>query len=141
MRLILGGAVFLAMACSVTFAGQAKLEAKWLVGKWEPVPEKPDPKDPKKEKDKGPAGPAMVIEFIPTDAKMPGVGKVAMTVNDMGRDFRSEGKYKLEGDKLSVEIKLGEKQVKDTLTVKSLTEFEMTTEDSKKQKETLRRKR
>jgi uncharacterized protein (TIGR03066 family) len=140
MRLIFGGALVLAMACGVTFAGQGKFEAKNLVGKWEAVPEKPDAKE-KDKKDKAPAGPAMLVEFIPTDAKMPGVGKVEITVSDMGSDARTVGKYKLDGDKLSVEMKIGDKDVKDTLTVKKLTEFELTTEDSKKHSDTFRRKK
>jgi uncharacterized protein (TIGR03066 family) len=83
----------------------------------------------------------MLVEFIPTDAKMPGVGKVEITVSDMGSDARTVGKYKLDGDKLSVEMKIGDKDVKDTLTVKKLTEFELTTEDSKKHSDTFRRKK
>lgn len=137
MRMILGCATVLALACGATFAGQAKLDAKLLTGKWEPAPEKVDPKD----KDKKPAGgPAMVIEFTP-DAKTPTAGVMSMTVTDSGKDLKVDGKYALAADKLTIEMRLGDKDVKETLTVKKLTESELTTEDSKMKQETLRRKR
>lgn len=140
MRMILGATLVMALACGATFAGQAKLDAKLLAGKWEPTPEKVDPKD-KDKKDKPPAGPAMVIEFTP-DGKVPTMGVVAMTVSDSGKDLRVEGKYKVVGEQLTVEMKLGDKDVKETLMIKKLTETELITEDSKSKKaESLRRKR
>ncbi|WP_439627797.1 hypothetical protein [Gemmata sp.] len=137
MRIVLGCAAVLALACGATFAGQAKVDAKMLTGKWEPAPEKVDPKD----KDKKPAaGPVMVIEFTP-DAKTPTAGVMSMTVLDSGKDLRVDGKYTLAADKLTVEMRLADKDIKETLTIKKLTESELTTEDSKMKQETLRRKR
>jgi len=141
MRLILGATMVLALACGTTLAGQAKLDAAKLAGKWEPVPEKVADKDKDKDKkEKAPTGPAMVIEFSP-DGKMPTMGAVTMTVSSGGNDLRVEGKYKLMADKLLVEMKVGDKDVKETLTVKKLTDTELVTEDSKQKSETLRRKR
>ena len=123
MRTVLGCAAVLALACGASVAGQAKVDAKKLVGKWAPVPDKD-----KKEK-----GPALTIEFTAD-------GKVSMTVGAPGAEHRAEGTYKLAGDKLAVLLRVGEAEVKDTLTVKKLTDTELTTEDSKGKSETLRRK-
>jgi len=143
MRLILGAALVLALACGTTLAGQGKVDGSKLAGKWEPVPEKANDKDKDKDKDKkekAPTGPAMVIEFTP-DGKMPAMGAVIMTVSSGGNDLRVEGKYQLMADKLTVKMKVGDKDVNETLTVKKLTDTELVTEDSKQKSETLRRKR
>jgi uncharacterized protein (TIGR03066 family) len=125
----------LALSCGLTFAGQAKLDGKLLIGKWEPVVEKPkDPKDKEKKAAPGPAGPSMTVEFEAG-------GKMTLNVSDTGKDLLVPGTYKLEGDKLTVEMKLGDKDVKETLLIKKLTDSELVTEDSKKQVETLRRKK
>ncbi|MBA4187840.1 MAG: hypothetical protein C0467_07465 [Planctomycetaceae bacterium] len=137
MRVVLGCATVMALACGATFAGQAKLDGKLLGGKWEPVPEKATDKD---KKDKPAAGPAIVVEFTP-DAKVASEGKMTLTVTDAGKDLRVEGKYKLEANKLLVEMKMGDKDVKETLTIKKLNETELVTEDSKQKTETLRRKK
>ncbi len=138
MRAVLGSVVVLALACGTTVrAGQpAKLDANKLIGKWEPVPEKVDKKKDKKEEDKTPAGPPLpptVIEFTKD-------GKLFVTVGEAGRDYRLDGTYQLAADKLIVSFKLPDKEVKETLTVKKLTDAELVTEDSKNQIETLRRK-
>src|SRR6188472_1160352 len=102
MRTVLGCAVVFALACGATLAaGQAKIDAKKLVGKWEPAHEKEKEKD-KDKKDKAPpasAGPATLIEFTAD-------GKMSLTVTEAGRDFRVPGTYKLEADKLTVEMKV-----------------------------------
>jgi uncharacterized protein (TIGR03066 family) len=123
MRVILGCVAVLALAVAATAAGQAKVDAKLLVGKWEQAPDKD-----KKEKP-----PAMVIEFTAD-------GKLSMIVGDTGKEFRVDGKYTLEVDKLAVVLKLADKEIKETLTVKKLTSTELVTEDSKNKTETLRKK-
>lgn len=145
MRVVLGCAAGLVLACGVV-AGQAKLDGKLLLGRWEPVAEKEgkDPKDPKDKKEKAPAGPAMVVEFATdpkADPKGPTAGKMSMTVTDAGKDYRADGTFSLEGDKLAVYLKLGDREVKETLTVKKLTADELVTEDAKNKVETLRRKK
>jgi uncharacterized protein (TIGR03066 family) len=123
MRRLFGCATVLALSCAA-IAGQAKIDTKMLVGKWEPVPDKD-----KKEKP-----PAMVIEFTAD-------GKLSMTVGEVGKEFRAEGTYKLEGDnKLAVSLKVADKEIKETLTVKKLTAGELVTEDSKNKTESLRKK-
>ncbi|MCE9563574.1 MAG: hypothetical protein K8U57_16150 [Planctomycetes bacterium] len=143
MRLILGSALVMAL-CGATLAGQAaKVDGKLLAGKWEQTPDKVDTKKDKEDKEKKappPAGPAMVIEFTPNE-KMPLMGTMSVTVTDAGKDFKVDGKYTLAADKLTVEMKLGDKDVKETLTIKKLTDSEFVTEDSKQKTENLRRKR
>jgi uncharacterized protein (TIGR03066 family) len=124
MRTVLGCVTILALACAATAAGQGKIDAKKLVGKWEPVPDK----------DKKDKLPGLLIEFMAD-------GKVAMTVGGPGAEYKAEGTYKLEADKLAVTLKVGDKEAKDTLTVKKLTDDELVTEDSKGKVETLRRKK
>ena len=123
MRTVLGCVTVLALACGVSVAGQGKVDAKKLVGKWAPVPDK----------DKKDKPPAMTIEFTAD-------GKVSMTVGTPGAEHKADGTYTLTGDKLAVQLKVGDAEVKDTLTVKKLTDTELTTEDSKGKSETLRRK-
>jgi uncharacterized protein (TIGR03066 family) len=125
MRAILGCAAVLALACGVTVAGgQAKVDAKKLVGKWSPAPDK-DKKDKQV---------AMTIEFTAD-------GKVSMTVGAAGAEYKAEGTYKLAADKLTVQMKVGDTEAKDTLTIKKLTDDELTTEDSKGKVEALKRKK
>jgi uncharacterized protein (TIGR03066 family) len=121
MRTVLGCVAVLALACGVSVAGQGKVDGKKLVGKWVPVPEKDKKALP------------MTIEFTAD-------GKVSMTVGTPGAEHRAEGTYTLTGDKLAVQLKVGDTEVKDALTVKKLTDTELTTEDSKGKSETLRRK-
>ncbi len=125
MRTILGCVTVLVLASGATVFAQAKIDAKKIIGRWEPVPEKDK---------KAPIGPGMVVEF--TDK-----GAISMAIMDGGKDLRFEGKYTLAQDKLSIELKLGEKEIKETLTIKSLNDMELITEDSKGKAETLRRKR
>ncbi|MBA4065208.1 MAG: hypothetical protein C0501_16140 [Isosphaera sp.] len=145
MRAVLGCAAVLALAAGVAVSGQAPVDAKKLVGKWEPAPEgepeKKDKKDKKDEKkDKPPPGPAMVLEFA-ADPKLPGEGTVSLTVTTGGKEDRAGGRYKVEGDKLNVTLRLGEKEVKETLTVKALTDAALETEDSRGKTEKFRRKK
>lgn len=142
MRAVLGCAAVLALASGVV-ARQAKLDAKLLLGRWEPVPEK-EAKDPKDKKDKPPAGPAMVIEFTAdpkADPKEPPAGRMSMTVTDGGKDYRADGTFRLAGDKLDVYLKLGDREVKETLTITKLTDTELVTVDSKSKTESLRKKK
>ena len=123
MRTMLGCLTIFALACAATVAaGQAKIDEKKLIGKWEPVPDKD-----KKEKLSG-----LVIEFMAG-------GKVTMAV--AGAESRAQGTYELKADKLAVTLKVGDREEKDTLTVKKLTDDELVTEDSKGKAETLKRKR
>jgi uncharacterized protein (TIGR03066 family) len=147
MRAALGCAAVLALAAGLSLAGQAKVDVKKLAGKWEPAPEgEPEKKDKKEKKEKKeagpPPGPALVLEFV-ADPKLPNEGKVALTVTTGGRTDQAGGTYKFDPaeGKLNVVLKVGDKEVKDTLTVKSLTDTELVTVDSKEKAEAFRRKK
>ena len=109
-------------ATIVSAAGQGKekdkdkVDLKKLMGKWEP-------KDGK-----------IVIEFADK-------GKLVMTVDFGGKSEKIDGSYKLDGNKLDVIINFMGKEQKETLTVKSLTDAELVTTDSKGKDETLKRKK
>ena len=123
MRTVLGCVAVVALACGVSVAGQGKVDVKKLVGKWAPVPEK----------DKKDKPPAMTLEFTAD-------GKVSITAGPPGAEQRADGTYTLTGDKLAVQLKIDNADLKETLTIKKLTDTELTTEDSTGRAETLKRK-
>ena len=112
MRTLLG----LAMVVGLAAAGGAgaddkdKIDAKKLIGKWEPKEEK--------------KGSKMVIEYTKD-------GKVVLTADAEGKEFKVEGTYKLTGNKLELALKIGEMEVKDTVTITKLTDDEMEGESGK----------
>jgi len=106
MRTILG----CALAVAVALAGGAgaddkggKIDAKKLVGKWEPKEQKKDAR--------------ITIEFTKD-------GKMNITAARDGKEDKVVGSYKLEGDQLAIHLKVGEKEAKDTVTVTKLTDDE-----------------
>jgi uncharacterized protein (TIGR03066 family) len=114
MRMRMGGAMIVMLA--LVGGGQAddtkdeKIDGKKLIGKWEPKEAKGDRK--------------IAIEFTKD-------GKMNVSA-DSGAAF--EGTYQLDGKKLTFQIKLGENEVKKTVTVIRLTddEFESEGDDGKK---------
>jgi len=113
MRSLLGVGLVLGLACGVTTADDkkdSKFDAKKLVGKWQP----------KDEKEKG-----MLIEFTKD-------GKVSLSAEGKGKDFKIEGKYKLDGNKLSMEMEFGGKSQSMTRTITKLTDTEMVSKDDDK---------
>lgn len=117
MRTLLGVAMVLAMACGVT-AADDKIDAKKLIGKWEP-------KTPKK-------GENMVMEFTKD-------GKLILSGEGGGKDLKIEGTYKLEGDKLSFKMKFGEATVDETVTITKLTDEELEGKDKDGKTETFKK--
>ena len=107
MRTLLGIGLVLALTCGAT-AADDKLDAKKLVGKWEP-------KTPKK-------GEAMVMDFSKD-------GKLVVSGDMGGKELKIEGTYKLEGDKLSFVLKFMEVEIKETVTITKLTDDEMEGKD------------
>jgi uncharacterized protein (TIGR03066 family) len=118
MRIAITSVAFLVLA---GFAGAAdeKIDAKKLIGKWEPA---------KSEKD----GPMMVLEIQEK-------GKFILHVTFNGKTEKVDGTYKLDGNKIEVEMSFGGKSMKDTLTVEKLTDTEMVTKDSKGKEETMKK--
>lgn len=117
MRTLLGVAMVLAMACGVT-AADDKIDAKKLIGKWEP-------KAPKK-------GENMVMEFTKD-------GKLILAGEGGGKDVKIEGTYKLEGDKLSFKMKFGDTTVEETVTITKLTDDELEGKDKDGKSEAFKR--
>jgi uncharacterized protein (TIGR03066 family) len=117
MRTLIGAVMILAFAGFTAAAAQDKekdkIDPKKLLGKWEPKEGK------------------VVIEFA---------DKGKLTVDAGGKDQKFEGTYKLDGNRLEIAIMVFEKEQKETLTVKKLTDEELVTE-SKGKEETLKRKK
>jgi uncharacterized protein (TIGR03066 family) len=122
MRAILGCGLAVALAVAAGAPAQEtkgeKIDAKKLIGKWQPAE--------KKDKE------AVTIEFAKD-------GKLYLTADFGGKAEKLEGTYKLDGNKLTVGVKLGDKEQTETVTVTRLTDDELMTEDSKGKKETLKK--
>ena len=122
MRALIGAVAILAFAGFA--AGQEKdkdkdkdkVDLKKLMGKWEP-------KD----------GP-VTVEFADK-------GKLILTVDLGGKSEKIEGTYKVDGDKIEVVLAFGGKDMKETLTVKKLTDEELVTTDSKGKEEAFKKKK
>jgi uncharacterized protein (TIGR03066 family) len=111
MRTFVGCAVVLALALGATAEAQdKKIDGTKLIGKWAP-------KEDKK-------GGSMTLEFTKD-------GKLSLAVDFMGKSEKIDGTYKLTGDKLDVTLKFGGDEKKETLTVKTLTDTELETTDTK----------
>jgi uncharacterized protein (TIGR03066 family) len=117
MRTLLGAAMVLATACGVT-AADDKIDAKKLVGTWEP-------KEAKKGED-------MKMEFTKD-------GKLILTANANGAQLKAEGTYKLEGNKLSFKMKFGDATQEDTVTITKLTDDELEGKDKDGKSEAYKR--
>src|SRR5207247_1035806 len=103
MRAILGCTMTALLMFSAGLAAddkkEEKIDAKKLIGKWEPG-------EAKKDVD-------MVIEFAEK-------GKLTLAVKLGDKTEKIEGTYKLEGNKLSLALSFGGQEQKETLTVHKL---------------------
>lgn len=112
MRTILGCALVLGLAAAGT--ADDKIDGKKLIGKWEP-------KEARK-------GARLTLEFAAG-------GKLTVTGEADGQEIKREGTYTLAGNKLTLHLKFGETEIKDTVTVTRLTDDEMEgTSDGKERK-------
>ena len=122
MRAILGcglaAILILTAAVGAEDKKEEKIDGKKLLGKWEPGEAK--------------KGADVVIEFLKD-------GKLAITANAAGKEFKVDGTYKLTGNKLELAMSFMGQDKTDTATVLKLTDDELVTEDSKGKKETLKR--
>lgn len=119
MRVTLGGALAIALVVTAGLSADDKVEkidAKKLVGKWEPKEAK--------------EGGKMVIEFTKD-------GKISVSFDLDGKAGKLEGTYKVEGNKLNYTVKLGEKEETKTRTVSKLTATELVSKDEKGKEDTL----
>jgi uncharacterized protein (TIGR03066 family) len=110
MRAILGGTLLALAVCAGAPAEDKKdaIDAKKLVGKWEP---KEKPKDR-----------TLLIEFTKD-------GKVTFTGSEGGKEMKAEGTYKVDGDKLTLDVKYGDKERKMTRIVSRLTDTELVSKE------------
>jgi uncharacterized protein (TIGR03066 family) len=118
MRAILGCSLVLVL-CGGLVADDKKadpIDAKKLVGKWEP-------KDKKE-------GMSTVIEFTKD-------GKVNITLSGKGKDITVSGTYKVDGSKVTTVLSFGGKDETETHTVTKLTDTELVSKDEKGREETL----
>jgi uncharacterized protein (TIGR03066 family) len=119
MRAVLCAIVVLGFAGLTTAGDDKKIDAKKLIGKWEPAKAKE-------------GAPKMVIEFAEG-------GKLTLTVAAGDKSEKIEGTYKVEGNKVSVAMAFGGKEEKETFTVSKLTDDEMVSTDSKGKEDTLKK--
>jgi uncharacterized protein (TIGR03066 family) len=115
MRTLIGAGAVLALAAAALAADEKKgetIDAAKLVGRWAP-------KEPKK-------GEEFVIEFARGD-------KMTVTGTLDGKPQTLEGTYKLDGNKLSFELKAPGETIKETIVVLKLTDddFEARDKDGK----------
>lgn len=118
MRMLIGAAVILAVTSATSAIGQDKdkIDPKKLMGKWEPKEGR------------------VVIEFADK-------GKLTLSVDGGGKSQKFDGTYKLDGNRLELAVTIIDKEQKETLTIKKLTDEELVTTDSKGKDETLKRKK
>jgi uncharacterized protein (TIGR03066 family) len=93
---------------------------KKIVGKWEIT------------KAGGQAEKGSIIEFGKD-------GKLSGTIKFQGQDVTFSGKYKLAKDKLDLNLKVGDMEVDESLTVKKLTDDTMELEDKDKKVDELKK--
>jgi uncharacterized protein (TIGR03066 family) len=120
MRIVLGCALAVLMA-GIGLADDKKadkIDAKKLVGKWEPK--------------NSPEGVSAVIDFQKD-------GKVVVNFKSKGKEGKLAGTYKVEGNKLTTTMSFNGKDVTETETITKLTDAELVTKDEKGKEETLLR--
>jgi uncharacterized protein (TIGR03066 family) len=120
MRIVLGCALAVLMA-GVGLADDKKadkIDAKKIVGKWEP---KEKPKDV-----------SAVIDFQKD-------GKVVVNFKGNGKEGKIAGTYKVEGNKLTTTMSFNGKEQTESATITKLTDTELVTKDEKGKEETLLR--
>ena len=109
----------------VAFAGTAKAQddnAKKLIGVWVV------------DKVSGDLPAGSSVEFTKD-------GKLVAVIKAEGKEIKFEGTYKLEKDKLNVELKVESETIKETVTIKKLTDDALELEDKDKKVDTFKKKK
>ncbi len=109
----------------VAFAGTAKAQddnAKKLIGVWVV------------DKASGDLPAGSSVEFTKD-------GKLVAVIKAEGKEIKFEGTYKLEKDKLNVELKVESETIKETVTIKKLTDDALELEDKDKKVDTFKKKK
>jgi uncharacterized protein (TIGR03066 family) len=118
LGMVLAGVMVLSLAAFGTSQDKADNKTK-IVGVWEVT--------------KGDAPPGATLEFTKD-------GKLKMMAKLKDQTLSMEGTYKIDGDKMSVTLKLGDKEKTEALTIKTLTDKVLVTVDSKGQADEFKRK-
>jgi uncharacterized protein (TIGR03066 family) len=116
-------AACLTLALIGTAGGQDKkgIDKAKLIGIWEVV------------KSEG-APPGATVEFTKD-------GKLILKAKVGDKDFNLEGTYKLEGDKIHSVLKIMDKELKDTSTIKTLSDTQLIVVDEKGKVDEFKRKK
>ena len=114
MRALIGAVVILSFAGFATAEDKKdeKIDAKKLIGKWQPAEEK-----------------------VPVTVEFMDKGKMSLTIDLGGKSEKIEGTYKLDGNKLEMVMSFGGKEMKETVTISKLTDEEMVGKDTKGKEE------
>lgn len=108
MRVLLGMVLVVSMGA---VAAADDVDVKKLIGKWETKTDKS----------------SNTIEFMKD-------GKMTLTADiGGGKDFKLDGTYKVDKDKLTFMMKFGNKETSKSVTVKKLTDEVLVTDDGKKE--------
>jgi len=120
MRTLLGCTLTLAVCFGVSADDkkEEKIDAKMLVGKWEPKEKK--------------EGEPKAIEFTKD-------GKAIFIYSVKDKEVTNGAGYTLDGDKLTLTVKIADKELKIEATVLKLTDTELTTKNDKGEERTLAR--
>ena len=117
LRLLVAGVMVVALTANVRAEKKEEKKAdnaKLLLGSWEAT---------KADKDSLPVG--AVVEFAKE-------GKMKVTVKGPdGKEMTIEGTYKVDGNKFMIELKFGDDIRKHTITIKKISDKELSTEDEK----------
>jgi uncharacterized protein (TIGR03066 family) len=111
MRLLAAGAMLCALTVGVRAEDKKADNAKLLVGAWEVV-----------KADKGTVEVGATVEFTKD-------GKMKVTHKKDGKEEVGEGTYKVDGDKFKFKLKVGDNEFEKTITIKKISETELSTTD------------
>ena len=122
-RQMAAGLLVVGLLTALPAAEKADVNKEKLVGLWEVV--KADP---------GALPVGSVVDFGKD-------GRAKVTAVREGKESTAEGSYAVEGNKLTVTLKHGEKEVKHAITIKKLTDTEFVSENEKGKTAEFKRKK
>ncbi len=123
LRQMAAGLLVVGLLTALPAAAKADVNKEKLVGLWEVV-----------KADQGALPVGSVVDFGKD-------GRAKVTAVREGKESTAEGSYAVEGDKLTVTLKQGEKEVKHAITIKKLTDTEFVSENEKGKTAQFKRKR
>ena len=109
LRLLVAGVTVCALTANVRAEEKKVDNAKLLVGSWEVT--KADPET---------LPPHTVVEFGKE-------GKMKVTTKKEGKDESHDGTYKVDGDKFTITMKHGDKEMVMVITIKKISDTELVT--------------